>query len=292
MTEPEVLRKVSDDVFEIVDEKWTKEGHKPLHWRRGWHQLHFKVSDIRVYQGCKLSKYAVENFGLTEDKRPARQQVVADPGVITLIEGRVEGGDPATYFSQAVKLEGDEELFEVENLTGPILLEIRPSEPSGTEGGGNTAGLYPGSVFPMDHDPGPEDLCISLTMPEEYVALLVSELKEDPSKKLDVRVQVFAYTYEVDDALREPFHSQQILIQGSFTDCIVISAWVTSAVGYQTQDEEKETGFDDPIRPEVTTEELLLQRIAQTLDKQAKAIAGLGAGLWVLVLVAAINLFK
>lgn len=292
MTEPEVLRKVSDDVFEIVDEKGAKEGHKSLHWRRGWHQLHFKVSDIRVSQGCKLSKYAVENFGLTEGKRPARQQVVADPGVITLVEGRVEGGDPATCFSQAAKVDGDEDLFEVHSLNGPKLVEIRPGDPTEKEGEGNTAGLYPGSVFPMDYDPGPEDLCISLTMPEEYVALLVSELKEDPSKKLDVRVHVFAYTYEVDDALREPFHSKQILIQGSFTDCIVISAWVTSAVGYQTQDEEKETDFDDPTQPEVTNEELLLQRIAQTLDKQAKAIAGLGAGLWVLVLVAALTLFK
>ncbi len=55
---------------------------------------------------------------------------------------------------------------------------------------------------------GEDDIIFEMYMPEEQLQTIVTRVKADNNAKLEVYTEFVSFTFEVDDSLREPYHSR------------------------------------------------------------------------------------
>jgi hypothetical protein len=74
-------------------------------------------------------------------------------------------------------------------------------------------GAFPGRLFRVNYDPSGDDyLCLEAHLPIEHVLELHRTLKANPTLQLSISVHLLSFSYEVDDALREPHHGRALII--------------------------------------------------------------------------------
>jgi hypothetical protein len=198
-------------------------------------------------------------------------------------------------FFYAIEEDRENDIYSIQPALGQIIVELRGGDPT-EETKDSPAGLYQGSAFRMDFEPGNDDLFMQMTLPRDQSLSLIAALKSDENSSLQVSVNLNAYTFEVDDALREPYHPREFLIkESSSAACFVRVVSVTSKSGQQQplqedEDENEDDNMQEDVEPQLTPEQILNQNIAQGLNLLSKPLQGLLVAVWVLVILVALNL--
>lgn len=284
----EKLRKTSDEIFQEAEP--PNDRGRPLEWRRSFNFVSLPLKNVQVANSCTIHD---TDFDLNEERKTNPVDLIK-PNVTTktTITGILdeEKARDSIYF--AVKNKQDGDTYSIERHRGETKITLKSGEP--TEAGKNTpAGLYWGNAFRMNFDPSEDDLCFELSMPEKQINSLVAYLRADENAVIEVGARLLSFTFEVDDALREPYHPKDIVINDS-TLCFASWAEVTSRIGqhnlqHDSELEEEET--NDEHHEEPTLAQRAHQELLQAITSYSKPLSSLVTAIWALIIVIALYAF-
>ena len=276
------LRKVSDRIFQEAN---PPEGrNRPLEWRRSFNVLNLQVKRLEVVTSCTIHE---TEFDLTDERIEHFAKLVkpniADHLAITGVADEDKRKDHLYCLVQDKK---EKEIFSIEKAPTPIKVTVKVGDPT-EQSEHRPAGLYWGNAFPLDFDPRDEGLQFELRIPRNQMLHLLTALKADQNATLDVQVRLLSFTYEVDDALREPYHPQDILIT-STPPCFISWIGVTSKIGNHfippiAENDEDEIDRSQEEQP--TPEQRSHAELMHVLVSYLKPLNGVVTALWVLIVV-------
>jgi hypothetical protein len=202
------LRRISDDVLQDTDP--ARAGKRPFEWRRNFNITNFLLLNPRVVVSYDLNDV---NFFAQFGEAPRSAPLVnAGPGKSVSIQGSVELSVFGDRFVQTRRAPGDDRaLLEAFSPKGRLQVAILPCDPyQGNEIFG--PGTYPGMLCSWDPSIEKDTLTLELRAPAAAIAEIADALQSGKAGALGLHVGVHVFTYEVDDALREPHHSQTFLV--------------------------------------------------------------------------------
>lgn len=203
------LRQVSD---EVLQELHPDRMDRPFEWRRDFHIINFVISNPQVRVSYQLHDLAF-SFG-NRDPATFGPLVKAGSGVRLSIHGsvkRLERGDNFVHTKPSSS--GDETLFDTFPAQGSLQIEISSCDPyEGNEIFGPAT--YPGVLYSWDPDLERDSLTLSLYLPSTALREIADAIRAGKADALSLQVGVRVFTYEVDDALREPYHQQTFVFHG------------------------------------------------------------------------------
>lgn len=221
----EKLRKVSDSIFQEADP--PEDRSRPLEWRRSFNFINLLLKNIKIVTSCNIHD---TDFDWAEEKITEPLKLVkADISEQIAITGIVDEEQMRDWLYFAVENKEDKDIFSVERASGNTNVSIKVGMPS-EENERIPSGLYRGTAFRMNFDPGEDDIYFELTAPKEQLLPLISALRADPNSTVEIGAHLLSFTYEVDDALREHYHPRDIILSES-TPCFLSWAGVTSKIG-------------------------------------------------------------
>lgn len=281
----EKLIKVSDAIF--LEAQPPEDRSRPLEWRRSFNFVSLPLKNVHVINSCTIHDC---DF-VFDDERNANPVNLIKPNVKSkiAITGILDEDKTRDSIYFAIKENKDGDIYGIERHKGKTTITIKSGEPT-EEGKNAPAGLYWGNAFRMNFDPGEDDLCFELSMPEEQINTLVASLRADQKSITEVGVYLLSYTFEVDDALREHYHPRDIVINDS-TLCFASWSGVTSKIGAQELqgDLEQVEEDDTEYHEEQTVEQRSRQELLQAITSYSKPLTSLVTAIWVLIVVIALN---
>lgn len=281
----EKLRKISDAIFQ--EAQHPEDRSRPLEWRRSFNFVRLPLKNVQVINSCTVHDC---DFVL-DDERNANPVNLIKPNVKSkiAITGILDEDKTRDSIYFAIKENKDGDIYGIGRHKGKTTITIKSGEPT-EEGKNAPAGLYWGNAFRMNFDPGEDDLCFELSMPEEQINTLVASLRADQNSITEVGAYLLSYTFEVDDALREHYHPRDIVINDS-TLCFASWSGVTSKIGAQELqgDLEQVEEDDAEYHEEQTVEQRSHQELLQAITSYSKPLTSLVTAIWVLIVVIALN---
>ena len=230
-------------------------------------------------------------IGKKEKTTEPLKLVKADVSEQIAITGIVDEEEMRDSLSFAVEDKDEEDLFSIDRASGVTNVSIKVGTPS-EENERTNAGIYHGSAFRMNFDPGEDDIYFELTALKEQLLSLVSALRADPDSNVEVGAHLLSFTYEVDDALSDHYHPRNIILKKS-NPCFLSWAGVTTKIGqhYQASESEydEEDEIEDSYQEEQSPEQRAHQELLQVLLTYLKPLNGLVAAIWVLIIVIALS---
>jgi hypothetical protein len=284
----EKLRKISDAIFQEAQP--PEDRSRPLEWKRSFNFVRLPLKNVQIINSCTIH----DSDFILDDERNVNPVNFIKPNVKSkiAITGTLDEDKMRDSIYFAIKENKDDDIYGIGCHKGKTIITIKSGEP--TEASENTpVGLYWGNAFRMNFEPDEDDLCFELSMPEEQINILVSSLRVDQGSNFEVGAYLLSYTFEVDDALREPYYPRDIIIN-DLTLCFASSAGVTSIIGVQEQqgDVEHDKEEDDvEYHEEQTIEQRSHQELLQAITSYSKPLASLVTATWVLIVVIALNAF-
>lgn len=285
---PKKLVRASETVFHNPDD--IEQGKRPLEWRRSFNFVDLPLKDIKLITGCKVHEIDYSaSFDDSEKAHPSREIIPSVADTIS-ISGVLDDEEMRDWIYVAEKSKSNPGEYDVLQGKNPTKIVIKSGTPSAaTED--RPGGIYWGNAFHYDHEPGEDCIYFDLSVPHEQMISLASALKDDKNAKLRVGAHLLSYTYEVDDALREPWHRQDIIIE-DMTLCFAsfvhltsqISAVQTVARDFLDDDEQQDEQRDEATDPEFVFKKTLLQVLAAQTARTDKLINAV----WALVIVVAL----
>lgn len=289
----ERLRKTSEKIFQEAN---PPDGRgRPLEWRRNFNFVYLPLKDVKIINGITVHD---RDYSWDDEKgeeplrllKPSLSDNISIVGVLD--ENKVRD---SIYYA----VEGDEEgLYSVEGVKGQTKITLRSGPPT-NESKDVPAGLFWGMAFRLNYEPGQDELCFDLTVPKEQIQSLTSILKEQSNALVEVGAYLLSFTYEVDDALREPYHPQDFIINDS-TKCFVSWVNVTSGAGINDRspdveevesDESSQYVDQDSKESEIEKEQQTHHELLSVLLSYLKPLNSLVLAVWVLIAVITASLF-
>lgn len=283
------LRKISDGVFQEAEH--PEDRSRPLEWRRRFNFIILSIKNIKIVTSCRV--HDADCAWYEERITDPLNLVKPDVSEQVAITGVVDEDQIRDQIYCAVEDEEEENIYSVERVAGQTNVSIEAGAPS-EETEQIPAGLYRGSAFLMNSEPGENGIYFELTIPKEQLLSLISALRADSNSTVEVRAYLLSFTYEVDDALSEPYHPQDIIIINK-SPCFVFWASVTSKIGqhYVSSDSEYEDQDEvtDIYQEELTPEQRSHQELLQALQSYSRPLNSLVTAVWVLIIVIALYAF-
>lgn len=283
----EKIRKVSDGIFQEAEP--PKDRSRPLEWRRSFNFINLPLKNIKIVTSCSVHDTDFEWEG--EKTTEPLKLIKADISEQIAITGIVDEEQMRDSLYFAVENKEEKDIFSVERPSGNTNVSIKVGAPS-EENERTPAGLYRGTAFRMNYDPGEDDIYFELTAPKEQLLSLISALRADPNSTVELGAHLLSFTYEVDDALREHYYPQDIILNAS-TPCFLSWAGVTSKIGQHylasESEHDDEDEIEDSYQEELTPEQRAHQELLQVLLSYLKPLNGLVAAIWVLIIVIALS---
>lgn len=280
------LRKISDAIFQEAQP--PEDESRPLEWRRSFNFVSLPLKNVQVINSCTVHDCDFVLVG----ERNANPANLIKPNVTSriAITGVLDEGKTRDTIYFAINENKDGEIYGIGRHKGKTLVTIKSGEPT-EEGKNAPAGLYWGNALRVNFDPGEDDLCFELSMPEEQINSLITSLKADQNSMIEVGAYLLSYTFEVDDALREHYHPRDIVINES-TLCFASWSGVTSKIGVQELQGNlghNEDDDDGEYHNEQTVKKRSHQELLQAITSCSKPLTSLVAAIWVLIVVITLN---
>jgi hypothetical protein len=283
----EKLRKVSDGIFQEAEP--SADRSRPLEWRRSLNFINLPLKNIKIVTSCSVHE---TEFRLKEEQASDPLELI-NPNLShnISITGILDDERAQDTIYCAVSDNEDEDLYSVEKPSGEVTVSLKAGEPS-EKTDKLPGGIYWGNVIRSNFEPGEDDLCFELTIPKDEITSLVEALRADDKAMLNIGAHLLSFTYEVDDALREPYHPQDIIINDT-TYCFVSWADVTSLVGqhFKKRDSDIEDDELEVYEEQPTPEQRSHQELLDGLLSYSKPLNRLVTALWVLVIAVALYVF-
>jgi len=272
------FRKVSAGI--LVEDKPPQDDKRPLEWRRSFKCTTLKPRNLKTQLICGVhdtdSSLDMENV---ENPLSALIPKASEISSVTAVTSDKEMHD-RLYVALEDK---DKQQFSVERLVGNYRLTIKSGNPSESSDK-LPNGIYRGDAFTNNFDPSlDETYFIEVTIPAHQLKMLIDQLERDSQATLEVSLFILGFTYEVDDAFREHYHSQDIIVL-KHAPCYVAALKVSSRIGTHFVNMEGTDEIETPDLAEETTPE---QRTQQELVTAVNALTthaqSIIKALWVLI---------
>ena len=209
----ENLKKVSDTVFQETSATTSR----PLEWRRDFNLVSFNLKSPRFVTYCEVTD---TDWSADEKshKYPWEKLRTATKITRAVIAGIDEDTQKDHLYS--LKKTDDEQIFEVERAAGPMEIRLKDGEPIADDDKGRNC-LYWGSLLRMETRPGEDYLCLEARVPKEQLDALIETLGIGAEIQIAVNAYVLTFTYEVDDALRDWYHSQNLILASGWSPAFI-----------------------------------------------------------------------
>jgi hypothetical protein len=224
-----------------------------------------------------------------------RSLIKPDIKTVTAIKSIVDSERMKDTIYCAEQVGDDESLYTLERTNGPTKVILNSLDPvKDAEDLEILDGVYFGNCFRMNYDPGEDDLIFQLTMPEEQFNTIAKGFQSDPSSTIDLHVELLSYSFEVDDALREPYHPRDLFIHGA-ADAFIARVELASNLGIHTCEENHEDEYsyeeDIKVEKEMPLEYQMYREVAQILLNIQKPLNSIVVGIWVIALILGASVF-
>lgn len=212
------LRQVGEDVLQELD---PARGDRPFEWRRDFQIINFVIAKPEVHLSHELNRLTF--FIGNRDGTSPEPLVQAGSGSRLSIRGAVSRLDRGDDFYQTrPSPDAESGLFEAFPAKGVLQVEISACDPlEGDQVFG--PGTYPGQLLVWDPELEDDTLTLDLRAPASALRELAESLQSGKAASLALQVCVRAFTYEVDDALREPYHRQSFVVHGRAAYAAILS---------------------------------------------------------------------
>lgn len=289
----EKLKKISSSIFQQLEA--PKEDSSPLEWRRTFNTVTLPLRDVKIITILGTHDLAWDiNGDHNEDPSKLIKPDLSTQTVITAFVDEELMRD-RLYCAAPCEHEEQKDIFVVERPRGDIKVILKSSALR-DKGDLFPDGVYPGSCFRMNYEPGEDYISFEMTIPVEQMMAVIDSLRGDQALRLSVDVHLLSFSYEVDDFLREYYHPRDLFIDGD-PYAFVSGVTVVSSIGKQsepvTNDCEESTELDcvveDPQEP--SNQEVLLSKQLKVLLTLQEPLNKILVVLWVLVFAVAANLF-
>ncbi len=289
----EKLRKVSSSIFQEFESQ--KDRSRPLEWRRAFNTIKLPLRDVKIITSLGTHDLDWDVHG--DHREDPTKLIKPDLSTQTLITAFVDEELMRDRLYCAAPCEHDEQkdIFVVERPRGDIKVILKSSALR-DKSDLFPDGVYPGSCFRMNYEPGEDYISFEMTIPIEQMVTVIDNLRGDQALRLNLDVHLLSFSYEVDDFLREYYHPRDLIIDGD-PYAFVSGVTVVSSIGKQsepvTNDCEESTELDsvveDPQEP--SNQEVLLSKQLKVLLTLQEPLNKILFVLWVLVLAVGANLF-
>lgn len=285
------LKKASDSIFQETEA--PKDGSRPLEWRRSFNGLSLPLKNIEIITRVNTHD---KDWDIKGDfKENPVKLIKPDIKTSFAIKAIVDENQmrDTIYFAEQDGDDGD--IFTLERPRGEIQVILKSGVPS-KENEKFPDGVFFGSCFRMNYDPGEDDIIFEMTIPEEQLNTVVSNLQSDPSSTIDLYVELLSFSFEVDDSLREYYHPRDIFID-DHSDAFVSSIGLVSKVGThtleKTENSEEEEYQNDDIDElkELSSEQQSHRELVQVLLHMQKPLNNIVLAIWVLVFILGASIF-
>ncbi len=286
------VKKISDSIFYEVEPDNDRE--RALEWRRSFNFINIPLSEVQLFSVFNGHN---SNFDFDENKdeekypshliKPNFENEIGLKSKINFEEFK----DSLYVLSK----KDEEERQTLEHVQGETFVTIKSGEPT-EESNRFPKGIYHGSCFRLNFEPGEDDLHITLTLPEGQINEIKSELDKNSNLNVSVGIELLSFTFEVDDALQEPYHSRDIFIDdyaSAYISKLIISTETESKEDESESDIEIEDDLDDVV--EQDSESFLIQErhseLIENISSIYRGVNSLSTAVWVLTLAVIASIF-
>jgi len=300
MIPPETkLKKVSDSVFQQLDEDHTS--RRPLEWRRDFNLVSFRICDTQIRHAISLDPNSLEAREDEDQVRLSNRFASSLQESLTLT-GFVDEDSFRDTLLVAETQEDSEDIYTLRRPNGKIIVTLRASQGSNKKLPDESATLFfTGHAFALNYEPGEDDLHFDLEANGDQLEKLIKRITGEKCAILEVAIRLNCFSFEVDDALREPYHPRDLFIE-DVQHCFIQSIAAISRLDNENEDaeakprddweEEQETNEIGAIESAKLAElQAQYNQLAAVLASHASSLRSLSLGLWILVLVAITSLF-
>ena len=204
----ERLRRVSDFIYQEANP--PEDRHQPLEWRRNFNIVCLPLINIKI-----VSTFNVHDTDWNPcNKGTDSPWQLINPEINTTrsISAFVDDEKMRDTIFCAVVDEKEKGIIRLERPQGSTKVILRTGKP--TEGSEKfPGGIYPGSCFRMNFEPGEDYLFFEMSLPENQMNDIMECLSRDPNVQIEVDVNLLSFSFEVDDALREWYHPRDLFIE-------------------------------------------------------------------------------
>lgn len=266
------------------------DGKHNLKWNRNLNSIALPLQNVKVV--THLNTHDKEWDFDNEFKNTPEKQIKADIKTSFIITAQVNEDEMRDNIYCLEESDNNDE-FNIVRPSGQIIVNLRAGKPAQEDHKKLNAGSYYGSCFRMNFDPDEDDIIFEMYMPEEQLQTIVTRVKADNNAKIEVFSEFISFTFEVEDSLREHYHSRDFVINDR-SNAFVSSIAVTSNVGNHTIKKTIDDDEDDYLyeeQPEMTAEQLSHQQLLQVISNLQLPLRSTTTAIWVLALAVIISAF-
>jgi hypothetical protein len=285
------LKKASGSIFQEAEA--PKDRSRPLEWSRSFNGLSLPLKNIEIITRVNTHD---KDWDIKGDFKDNPVKLIKPDIKTSLAIRAIVDEDQMRDTIYCAEQDGDDDdIFTLERPRGETQVILKSGEPI-KESEKFPNGVFFGSCFRMNYDPGEDDIIFEMTIPEEQLNTIASNLQSDPSSTIDLYVELLSFSFEVDDSLREHYHPRDIFIH-DHSDAFVSSIGLASKVGTHTvekseDDEEEEYQFEDIGEPkELSSEQQSHRELVQVLLHMQKPLNNIVLAIWVLVFILGASIF-
>jgi len=281
-----IIKKISDTEYVEMDNKHN------FKWERNLNSIALPLQNVKVV--THINTHDKEWDWDRKFKDNPEKLIKPDIRTSFIITAQVDEDKMRDNIYSLDESDNNDE-FTIVRPKGVITVTLRPGKPATDEHKNLNVGTYHGNCLRMNYDPGEDDIIFEMYIPEEQLQVIVTRLKTDNNAKIEVYTEFVSFTYEVDDSLREHYHSRDFLINDksrAFVQSIGISSNVGNHVFKKVSDEDEDN--DDYIyneEPEMTSEQLAHQQLLQVFNNLQVPLKSTTTAMWVLAIAVVVNAF-
>lgn len=284
------IRFINDWTFEEADAPADRS--RPLEWRRSFNTIFFIANRPSVEYLYSINE--VDHFSQlrTEQSSDGHCDII-DPALkrrlrIVFEVSQVDMHDRLYFSSETEKGSG---IYQLNRTKDPIKITITSAEPTERKGP-YASGSFGGMALHDTYNRGSDCLVFDLSAPEHFLEQIVSELKSIKECAVHVGISIQSFSFEVDDALREWYHSRDLFIHGDVAPAVVSTLRLvtrdpveaTSALLPPIERDESEND-GERFSPPIPDQEM-------PRADYSKALSGIKTAMWAIAIALVIHLFK
>jgi hypothetical protein len=207
---------MSDVVFQEADPPVDRS--HPAVWRRSFNEFRFGLKDVRIVTTFSVNTLRTEGLGEAEIQRiesgvSRRLSIVA--------EVDADGMRDRIYFAKETR-EGSG-IYTLRMPKGRFTFSLSCAEPWSSDDG-RLRSVFSGALGHADA-PNEDETFVEVSAPRETVLDLAAAMSAAPGSPLEASLLAETFSYEEDDARREPWMSRDL-----FVDRDVCRAFLASIV--------------------------------------------------------------
>lgn len=264
------LRKLNGWTYQVVDDN-RDESKNPLEWRRSYNTIVLELRNHTFTDSYEVNSVEFNFRRIDDPEREHHDTVKGAPEHSVDINSVVDPDDLKDRLFFGEKTD-EKDVIVLRTPRGPLNVTLRPGRGIDREEI-NAEGVYWGNIGHSDLEPGEDDIWLDVSIPKEQFEAITRRINKQPNIITRLVIAVRSFTYEVDDALGEPWYPQNIFISDQVDIAFLRSvSQYEPPVELKSSDAEEVTTKDDHSEFDDEESPTLAQRYSQGFEDFAKGL--------------------